>query len=68
MDLHCENMKRFVLSLKIAFLELGTSHRIDGIENVNTTEEQRSKIARNRVFNCHLSPDWRQMAIKNTVL
>ena len=27
----------------------------------------RSKIVRNRVFDCHLSPDWRQMAIKNTV-
>ena len=22
---------------------------------------------RDRVFNCHLSPDWQQMAIKNTV-
>ena len=22
---------------------------------------------RNRVFECHLSPDWRQMAIENTV-
>ena len=27
----------------------------------------RSKIVRNRVFDCHLSPNWRQMAIKNTV-
>ena len=26
-----------------------------------------TKIARNRVFDCHLSPDWRQMAIENTV-
>ena len=25
------------------------------------------KITRNRVFDCNLSPDWRQMAIKNTV-
>ena len=25
------------------------------------------KIVRNRVFDCHLSPDWRQMAIQNTV-
>ena len=25
------------------------------------------KIIRNRVFTCHLSPDWQQMAIKNTV-
>ena len=28
----------------------------------------RSKIARNRVFDCHLSLDWRQMAIENTFL
>ena len=27
----------------------------------------RSKIVRNRVFDCHLSPFGRQMAIKNTV-
>ena len=25
------------------------------------------KFIRNRVFDCHLSPDWRQMAIKNNV-
>ena len=24
------------------------------------------KIARNSVFDCHLSPDWRQMAIKKS--
>ena len=27
------------------------------IKNVNTIDESRSKIARNRVFDCHLSPD-----------
>ena len=37
------------------------------IENVNTIDDRSSKIVRNRVFDCHLSPDWRQMAIKNTV-
>ena len=37
------------------------------MENVNTIDERRSKIVRNRVFNCHLLPDWRQMAIQNTV-
>ena len=37
------------------------------IENVNTIDAVRSKIVRNRVFDCHLSPDWRQMAIDNTV-
>ena len=25
------------------------------------------KIVRNRVLDCHLSPDWRQMPIENTV-
>ena len=37
------------------------------IENVNTNDERRSKIVRNRVFDCLLSPDWRQMAMENTV-
>ena len=32
-----------------------------------TIHERGSKIARNSVFDCHLSPDWRQMAIKNSV-
>ena len=32
-----------------------------------TTDESRSKIARNSVFYCHLSPIWRQMAIENSV-
>ena len=30
-------------------------------------EERRLKIVRNRVFDCHMSPHWRQMAIENTV-
>ena len=37
------------------------------MENVNTIDERRSKIVRNRVFDCRVSPDWRHMAIKNTV-
>ena len=37
------------------------------IENVNTIGERRSKIVINRVFDCHLSLDWRQMTIENTV-
>ena len=36
------------------------------IENVNTIDERRSNFIRNRVLDCHLSPDWRQMVIKNT--
>ena len=37
------------------------------IKNIDTFDKHRSKIVRNRVFDCHLSPDWRQMAIENTV-
>ena len=37
------------------------------IVNVNTIDERRSKIVRNRVFDCHLSSDWPQMAKENTV-
>ena len=37
------------------------------IDNVNTIDECRSKIVRNRVFDCLLSPDWRQIAIKKTL-
>ena len=29
-----------------------------------TIEERGSKIVRNSVFDCQLTPDWRQMAIK----
>ena len=32
-----------------------------------TIEESRSKIAKNSVFNCPLSPVGRQMAIENSV-
>ena len=32
-----------------------------------TTDEGRSKITRNSVFDCHLSPAGRQMTIKNSV-
>ena len=36
-------------------------------KRLSTIDELGSKIVRNRVFNWHLSPHWRQMAIKNTV-
>ena len=42
-------------------------YRLAAIENVNTIDERRSKTVRNRVLDCHLSPEWRQMAIENTV-
>ena len=38
------------------------------IENTNNIEERRSKIVRKRVFDCHLLPHWRQMAIKTLFL
>ena len=35
--------------------------------NANTIDKRASKLARNSVFNYFLSPDWRQMAINNSV-
>ena len=36
-------------------------------KKLSTIHERGSKIDRNSVFDCHLSPVWWQMAIKNTV-
>ena len=36
-------------------------------KTLSTVEERGSKIARNSVFDCHMSPVGRQMAIENTV-
>ena len=52
--------------IAVGFL-LNTHTEEAAIENVNNIDDRRSKIVRNRVFDCHLSPDWRQMAIFNTV-
>ena len=41
--------------------------RLSAIKKVNTIDERRSKIVRKRDFDCHLSPNWRQMAIEYTV-
>ena len=38
------------------------------IEKVTTIAEYTLKIVRNRVFDCHLSPDWRQMTMKTLFL
>ena len=35
---------------------------------LSTMDERGSKIDRNSVFDCHLSPVWRQMAIKTLFL
>ena len=37
------------------------------IENTLSNQQMGSKIARNSVFDCQLSLDWRQMTIKNSV-
>ena len=50
---------------KYPFNQLHTGYAT--IKNINTINKHKSKIARNRVFDCHLWPNWRQMAIKNTV-
>ena len=39
------------------------SHRIGGNQKRNTIGKPRSKVARNRVIDRHLSPDWRQLKI-----
>ena len=36
-------------------------------KTLSTIDERASKIDRNSVFDCDLSPAWRQMAIENTV-
>ena len=36
-------------------------------KTLSTIDKRGSKIFNNSVFDCHLSPVWRQMAIKNTV-
>ena len=37
------------------------------MENAINIDKGGSKIDRNSVFDCHLSPVWQEMAIKNTV-
>ena len=54
---------RYTLLASLFHIHLGWA----AIENVNTIDEWYIKIVKNRVFDCHLSPDWRQMAIENTV-
>ena len=58
--------------------EIKQSHTVQSLYNaitlgrrqskmLSTMDERRSKIDRNSVFDCHLSPVGRQMAIENTV-
>ena len=49
------------------FEMLPIPHQIGSNRKHNTIDELGLKIVRNRVFDCHLSPFRRQMAIKNTV-
>ena len=50
---------------KCIFHRLTTSYRRQSKTLILLTRVDK-KILGNRVFDCHLSPDWRQMAIKNT--
>ena len=43
------------------------SHRIGGNKNALNNRRTRIKTARNSVFDCHLSPVGRQLAIENSV-
>ena len=61
--------KKSILRFTWRELNLVSAHSHNGeaaIESANTIDERRSKIVRNRVLECHLSPIGRQMAIKNT--
>ena len=44
------------------------SHRIGGNRKRKYYRRMLIKIATNRVFDCHLSPEWRQIAIKTLFL
>ena len=62
------NLEKNKLGCILTMRELNSSHTgLTAIENVNTIDERGSKIVRNSVFDCHLSPDWRQMAIENII-
>ena len=56
-----------VCSLKLQFQETYITPGRRQSKTLLTVDERGSKIARNSVFDCHLSPDWWQMAIKNSV-
>ena len=51
----------------ILFFWLTILHWVGGNRKRHYIDECGSKIVRNRVFDCLLSSDWRQMAIENTV-
>ena len=36
-------------------------------KTLSTIDDRGSKVDRNSVFDCHLSPVWRQMATENSV-
>ena len=54
----------------ISYPNLGRSVNTPGMrqsKTLSTIDERGSKIDRNSVFDCHLSPMWRQLAIENSV-
>ena len=55
-----------VIEFRHSNIEKVNTHPIGSNQNINTMGECRSKIVRNRAFDCHLSPNWWQMAIENT--
>ena len=58
--------KSFFALMSLINAHINFTPLLAAIENANTIEERISKIVRNKVFDCHLSPHWRQMAIENT--
>ena len=64
-----EGARYLVFGFKLLnlFCLLCVSHRIGCNRKLSTIDECRSKIDRNSVFDCHLSPVGRQMTIENTV-
>ena len=43
------------------------THPLGGNRNAINNQQTREKFVRNRLLDCHLSPHWRQMAIKNSI-
>ena len=67
---HVKTYRSLLSILQLFLLFLQNTFHTSGwrqSKNTNTIEERRSKIRRNSVCDCQLSPHWRQMAIKNTV-
>ena len=60
---HTQSEKSYEAHARIPILLLGVE-----MENVNTIDECRIKVVRNRLFDCYLSPNWRQMTTETLFL